>query len=301
MKEKEHLLIVDGMALLFRAFYATAVTGQYMINTKGMPTNGVQGYIKHLLTAAEKILPTHIVVCWDMGGHTFRNDLFPAYKRNREAPPIELIPQFDLAKTATSSFQLPNIGVAGFEADDCIGTIAKRERPKKVTILTGDRDLLQLLDKHVDVMLLKKGYGNYASYTYETFYEEYGVTPKQFIDVKALMGDPSDGYPGVKGIGEKTAFKLIQTFGSIEGILQNLSSLSPAQKKKIEADLDNLFLSRKLAAIHCDAPLDWDREQARWEPFPPSAVKCIEQFEFKTVKPMLVRWNQRNKDRIFSK
>ncbi|MED1490301.1 5'-3' exonuclease [Bacillus smithii] len=300
MKENEHLLIVDGMALLFRSFYATAVTGQFMINSKGMPTNGVQGYIKHLLTAVEKIQPTHIAVCWDMGGNTFRNDLFPDYKSNREAPPVELIPQFDLAKKATDFFQLPNIGVEGFEADDCIGTIAKREHPKKVTILSGDRDLLQLLDEHIDVMLLKKGYGNYAFYTYERFYEEYGVTPQQFIDVKALMGDPSDGYPGVKGIGEKTALKLIQQFGSIEGILENLSLLSPSQKKKIEEDLDMLYLSRKLATIHCDAPISWNKEQARWEPFLDSIMECIEQFEFKTLKPLLFRWNESQSARLLS-
>ncbi len=122
---KPNLMLVDGMALLFRAYFATAVTGQFMINSKGIPTNGVYGFVKHFLTAISKFKPSHVAVCWDMGSKTFRTEMYEEYKANRSEAPVELIPQFDLVKEVVSSFDIPNIGMAGFEADDCIGTIAK--------------------------------------------------------------------------------------------------------------------------------------------------------------------------------
>ncbi|MBM7647930.1 5'-3' exonuclease [Bacillus ectoiniformans] len=289
MENREHVLLVDGMALLFRAFFATSISGQFMMNSKGLPTNGVQGFMKHLLLAVENKRPTHVAVCWDMGSQTFRNELYDLYKSNRNAPPIELIPQFDLAKEVASAFALPNIGVAGYEADDCIGTIAKKEqRQRKVTILSGDKDLLQLLDDQIEVMLLQKGFGNYLTHSTQSFYEQYQITPEQFIDVKALMGDPSDGYPGVKGIGEKTAFKLVQQFETIDGILENLASLSPAQRRKIEENLDMLHLSRRLAEVNCSVPLDWKVEESIWEGISPQAEEAVEELELKVLRKYLI-------------
>src|SRR4051794_2913510 len=164
--QKPSLMLVDGMALLFRAFYATAVTGQFMINSKGIPTNGIHGFVKHLFTAVSSFKPSHLAVCWDMGSKTFRTELFSDYKGNRGDAPIELIPQFDLVKEVVASFDIPNIGLAGYEADDCIGTIAKQSKDfADVSILTGDQDMLQLLDDSISVILLKKGYGNYLVHT----------------------------------------------------------------------------------------------------------------------------------------
>ncbi|HZG73989.1 MAG TPA: 5'-3' exonuclease H3TH domain-containing protein [Chondromyces sp.] len=288
MNKNEHLLLIDGMALLFRAFYATAVSGQFMINTKGLPTNGVQGFMKHLLLAVQHTNPTHVAVCWDMGSQTFRNELFDSYKGNRGAPPVELIPQFELAKEVAEAFSLFNIGLAGYEADDCIGTIAEQEKmEKKVTIVSGDKDLLQLVDENVSIQLLKKGYGNYAVYTPEVFHQEFGIQPKQFIDVKALMGDPSDGYPGVKGIGEKTALKLIQQYGSIDELINNLPQLTLGQRKKIEEDMDMLYLSRKLAAIHCEVPVKWESQQASWDGIPAEAFAAVEELEMRMLRRFL--------------
>lgn len=262
-KNKSSILLVDGMALLFRAFYATAVSGQFMINSQGVPTNGVQGFVKHFLTAVSSFHPSHVAVCWDMGSKTFRNEIFSDYKGNRGEAPIELVPQFDLVKEVVEAFDVPNIGVVGYEADDCIGTIAKSiHEDFNVHILTGDRDILQLLDERISVILLQKGYGNYLVHTKDSFYEEKGILPHQMIDVKALMGDPSDNYPGVKGIGEKTAIKLIQQFGEVEGIISNLDQLTKGQKTKIEQDLDMLYLSRKLAAIHCEVPIQYSVDDA---------------------------------------
>ncbi|MDQ0272056.1 5'-3' exonuclease [Cytobacillus purgationiresistens] len=253
---KEKLLIVDGMALLFRAYFATAVTGQFMINSKGIPTNAVYGFVKHFLTAVNQFQPSHVAVCWDMGSKTFRTEMFDGYKANRPEAPIELIPQFDLVKEVVEAFDIPNIGLAGYEADDCIGTIAKEMKDAaEVIILTGDQDILQLLEENISVALLKKGYGNYLVHTHETFYEEKGITPKQMIDLKAFMGDASDNYPGVKGIGEKTALKLLQSYEHIEGVLENLHLITKGQRVKIEQDLDMLHLSRQLAEIKCDVPV----------------------------------------------
>lgn len=278
------------MALLFRAFYATSVTGQYMINSKGMPTNAVQGFMRHLLTAIEEMEPTHTVVCWDMGSKTFRNEKFDGYKANRAAPPVEMIPQFDLVKDVVTAFDIPNIGVIGFEADDCIGTIAKSMQDDlHVSVLTGDKDLLQLVDRQIHVNILQKGFGNYKTYSNDIFYEEYGISPRQFIDVKALMGDTSDGYPGVKGIGEKTALKLIQQFGTINELLSNLQQLTPSQRKKIEEDLDMLHMSRELAEIRCDVPLTFSIEESVLKDISPEFLSYIDELELKSIRRHLIQ------------
>lgn len=256
-------MLVDGMALLFRAFFATAVTGQFMINSKGVPTNAVNGFVKHFFTAISSFKPSHVAVCWDMGSKTFRNELFADYKANRGEAPVELIPQFDLVKEVVESFDVPNIGMKGFEADDCIGTIAVQAKDvANVSILTGDQDILQLIDDHISVILLKKGLGNYLVHNKDTFYEEKGIRPRQMIDLKAFMGDPSDNYPGVKGIGEKTALKLLQQYEHVDGVVKNLDQLTKSQKAKIELDLEMLYLSRQLAEIKCDVPVQYDLEQA---------------------------------------
>ncbi|EWG08377.1 5'-3' exonuclease [Cytobacillus firmus] len=275
-ENKPSLLLVDGMALLFRAYFATAMSGQFMINSKGIPTNGVYGFVKHFLTAVSSFNPSHVAVCWDMGSKTFRTEMFGAYKANRPEAPIELVPQFDLVKEVVEAFDVPNIGLEGFEADDCIGTIAKKAcQEAEVLILTGDQDMLQLLDDNISVILLQKGYGNYLVHTTETFYEEKGITPKQMIDLKAFMGDTSDNYPGVKGIGEKTALKLLQQFEHIEGVLENLEQLTKGQRAKIEQDLEMLHLSRQLAEIKCDVPVECPLDLAQ---FTMNREKVIEKF-----------------------
>lgn len=251
--EQKHLLLVDGMALLFRSFFASAAMKQFIPLADGTPSNGVQGFVRHVMTAETLFQPTHLAICWDMGAHTFRNDLFDGYKANRPAPPAEMLPQFDMAKEVSQLLGWANFGRVGMEADDSIGSmVAKWKDDAKITVISGDKDLLQLLNPTTTIAFTKKGYTEYDVYTEARFIEEYGITPPQFADVKAFMGDASDGYPGIKGIGPKTALQLIQNYGSIEGVLANLEALKPAQRTKIANDLDMLKLSHQLATIACD-------------------------------------------------
>ncbi|MCP3027396.1 5'-3' exonuclease [Halobacillus sp. A5] len=289
MTTTNRIMLVDGMALLFRAFYATAMSNYYMVNSKGTPTNGVYGMMKHLFTAIDTYQPTHVICCWDMGSKTFRNDLFPDYKANRRKPPEELIPQFDLAKEVVESLNIPNVGTAGYEADDCMGTLSRvYSENSHVFILTGDQDMLQLLKPNISVVLLKKGYGNYAEYREETFFEEKGITPQQMIDLKALMGDSSDNYPGVRGIGEKTALKLLIQHKTIEGILENLEVLTKGQRSKIEQDLEMLHLSRKLAAIHCEADVECSLEDALFFIDEARMASKFDELEFKNWQKNII-------------
>lgn len=290
----KHVLLVDGMALLFRSFYATAVHRNFMINDQGVPTNGVNGYLKHLLTAIQTFQPTHIVCCWDMGSQTYRNELFQDYKANRGEPPVELIPQFDLAKEATEELGIVNIGLKGFEADDCIGTLAALyQKEAHVTVLTGDKDLLQILTEHVTVALMQKGIGNYKEYTKALFEEEMGISPKALIDMKALMGDSSDNYPGVKGIGEKTALKFIQTFQTIDRLLENVHELTPAQQKKMQAGLEDLKLSRILAEIKCDVPLSCPIDETKMKINVERATTMLRLHQIKGIEPMVNRLSEK--------
>lgn len=255
--ERPHVLLVDGMALLFRSFFATSAVGQYFRTSEGLATNGVQGFTRHVLAAKTMMKPTHMAVCWDMGAHTFRTDLFDGYKANRPAPPEDMLHQFDLAKNVSEQLGWRNFGEKGIEADDFIGSFTKQwEDEVDFTIITGDKDMLQLLKPSVKIAFMKKGFHIYDVYTDQRFREEYEIEPNQFADVKAFMGDASDGYPGVKGIGPKTALQLIRKYGSTDGVLAAIDELKPAQKKKIEESKKMLLLSKELAVIKCDIALD---------------------------------------------
>jgi 5'-3' exonuclease len=261
------LLLVDGMAILFRAYFASAYGGYVRKTKSGVPVNAIHGFVRYVFDAVRTYEPTHVAVCWDMSSRTFRTERYAAYKGNRPEAPDDLIPQFDLVKEVVESLNVPNIGVLGYEADDCIGTIAhKYGEEMDVLIMTGDHDLLQLVSERVKVIMLKKGFGNYAVYDGDALYAEKQLKPLQVIDLKGLIGDSSDNYPGVKGIGEKTGIKLLAEYGSIEGILANLESLSASVRKKIEADLDMLHLCRELATIHCEVPLECEIDACLWAP-----------------------------------
>jgi len=275
------LLLVDGMAVLFRAFYATSYSGYIRKTSSGLPTNAVYGFIQYFFDAVSTFEPTHIVCCWDMGSKTFRTEQYADYKGNRGEPPLELIPQFDLVKEVVAEMGIHNVGIVGYEADDCIGTLSRSlSSESEVYILTGDHDMLQLVSDRVKVAIMKKGKLNYAVYDPASLLSERGLTPSQVIDLKGFMGDTSDNYPGVKGIGEKIAMKLLQNYGTVEGVLDHLDQLPKGVRTKIEANLDMLHLSRDLARIRLDAPVTCALSECRWQLQRASAVRKFEELEF---------------------
>ncbi|MFJ7915375.1 MULTISPECIES: 5'-3' exonuclease H3TH domain-containing protein [unclassified Lysinibacillus] len=278
MTTKPKLLIVDGMALLFRSFFASAAMGHYIRLADGTPSNGAQGFVRHVLTAQSIMKPTHLAVCWDMGAHTFRNELFDGYKANRPSPPEEMQPQFDMAKNLSQQIGWQNFGVKGMEADDLIGSmITKFQDEADITVISGDKDLLQLLRPSAEIAFTKKGYSEYDVYTHTRFQEEYGIEPIQFAQVKAFMGDTSDGYPGVKGIGPKQALTLIQTYGSIENVLTSIDELKPGQRTKIKENLDMLKLSHELATIQTNVPIEAELASLVLPNYEPQMFKEIEE------------------------
>ncbi|MCP1145739.1 5'-3' exonuclease [Lysinibacillus endophyticus] len=284
MTNKPHLLVVDGMALLFRSFFASSAMGQYIRMADGTPTNGVQGFARHVLTAQSLMKPTHLAVCWDMGAQTFRNELFDGYKANRPAPPEEMLPQFDMAKEVSEMIGWKNFGEVGMEADDTIGSMVEKWKDDaEITIISGDKDLLQLLNPSTKIAFTKKGYTEYDLYTIERFKEEYSIEPNKFADVKAFMGDSSDGYPGVKGIGPKTALQLIQKYGSIDGVLSNLQELKPGQRSKISENVEMLKLSLQLATIHREMPIQASLDELQLNDYANDIFENLENKGFKLI------------------
>lgn len=282
------VLLVDGMALLFRGFFATSFRGNFMYNSQGVPTNGIYQFLRYLTDAIHTFEPSHVVCCWDMGSKTFRTEMYDGYKANRDEPPVELIPQFDLVKQVVESFDIPNIGLENFEADDCMGTLANMYSPENdVFILSGDQDLLQLVKENIRVIIMRKGQGNYEVFDKENFYEKKALTPEQIIDLKGLMGDSSDNYPGVKGIGEKTALKLLQEFGTVDGLIDNMEKLPKGVQNKLQADMDMLYLSRNLAEIKCDVPIACDLEASKWSFKEEKVITELDRLEWKHVDRLL--------------
>jgi DNA polymerase I len=254
---KEKLLILDGNSLMNRAFYALPP----LTNSEGLHTNGIYGFITMLLKMKEEIKPDYIVSTFDRSAPTFRHNEYKEYKAGRKKMPPELAEQFPVVKELLKLLSINIFEIDGFEADDLIGTLSTFAADKgiEIYIVTGDRDALQLASENINVIITKKGMTEKEVYDKNRMVEEYGVTPTQFIDVKGLMGDSSDNIPGVPGVGEKTAFKLIKEYGSIENVLQNIDNISG---KKIKENLlqysEQAIFSKKLATIKIDVPIEID-------------------------------------------
>ena len=285
---KKKIMLVDGMALLFRGYFATAFSGNFMKTSKGIPTNGVFQFLRYFLDAINTFEPTHVICCWDMGSKTFRTELYEGYKANRSAPPEELIPQFELVKEVVDAFNIPNIGLENYEADDCIGTLARSyQSDHSILILTGDLDMLQLVDEQIQVAIMRKGIGNYELFDHMNFYEKRGILPNQIIDFKGLTGDSADNYPGVKGIGEKTALKLLQEYKTIDNIIANIDQLTKGLQTRINTDLNMLHLSRELAEIKCDIPISCELNTAIWKYDKSQVTDKFMELEFKNLEKYL--------------
>lgn len=251
------VMLIDGSSLIFRAFFALP----NLTNADGVMTNGVYGFLTMYFRAVEEYKPDYILVAFDKKTKTFRHKEFEDYKANRDKAPNELNYQFGILKDILDSLNVKYLDIDGFEADDIVGTYSKIAKDKglETVIITGDKDYFQLVNDDVIVYLTRKGISQMEEITEEKIKEDYGLSPKQLIDVKGLMGDKSDNIPGVDGIGEKTAIKYIKKYGSMEDLYENLDDI---RGKKTKENLENsrqiAFLSKKIGTIVTNAPVDYD-------------------------------------------
>ncbi|MBQ4031729.1 MAG: DNA polymerase I, partial [Bacilli bacterium] len=257
------VILVDGNNLLFRSYYATAYTGNIMRNKEGFPTNGLFGFVNMLNKIINEEKPEYIAVAFDIG-KTFRHDEYEDYKGGRNATPDDLKAQFPVAKEILTALGIKYLECPGYEADDIIGTLAKEVDNNKdfiATIVSSDKDLLQLISDEVEVKLLKSK--DYIRMNKQTFIDTYGIEPERMIDLKGLMGDSSDNIPGVKGIGEKTALKLLQEYDTVENVYKNIENIKGATKTKLEDGKESAYMSKKIATIYKDAPINTDLEDIK--------------------------------------
>lgn len=284
------LILIDGHALAYRMFFALtggSAAGSRWQTSRGEPTAGVFGFTRILLNILESEQPDYLAVAFDTG-KTFRDDLFPEYKATRAKMPDDLRPQMQRIRQMVDAFNIPRLEMEGFEADDVLGSVAKQAAAQGigVKIITGDRDLLQLVGDHIIVNLPEGGkLGEAKDYiTEEDVIAKFGVPPRLVVDYKALIGDASDNIPGVKGIGEKTAQALYQTFSSLDDIYNHLEQVSPKVREKLEANRQMAYLSRDLAQIRTDLPIKLDLEAAKARDFDPDKVEALfKELEFKSL------------------
>lgn len=229
-----------------------------MQSSQGIYTNGVFGFLNMMFGAIEQVRPSHLFVAWDVSRDTFRRELYPAYKGTRGELPDELISQFDTMQEVLEALGVKQHFDERYEADDIIGTLAHQAATAnhQVLILTGDRDALQLVQNGVTVAIMKKGIKEIDFYTPDFLMETWGLTPSQIIDLKGLMGDTSDNIPGVPGIGEKTAKKLLTEYGTLENLIASLETLTGKMKQKMTEHQELAILSKRLATIVTDVPMD---------------------------------------------
>ncbi|MDI6870935.1 MAG: DNA polymerase I [Bacillota bacterium] len=268
------LAILDGSSLLHRAYYALP----HLTSPQGVVTNAVYGFTMMLLRLLEEQRPERVVVAFDRPAPTFRHEAFAQYKATRKPMPDDLRPQGPLCEELLAAFGIPVVGLEGYEADDLIGTLACRAAAAGLTtlVVTGDRDALQLVSPLVQVVLTRRGITDTELYDLDRVKEQFGLTPTQFIDLKGLMGDASDNIPGVPGIGEKGALRLIQQYGSVEGVLAHADEIGGRTGNLLRTYADQARLSRQLATIECQAPLPLD--PAALEPPRPDTGRLRELF-----------------------
>ena len=258
------IILIDGNNLMFRSYYATAYSGNLMKNSKGFYTNALYGFVNMMNKIIEEEEPTHIAVAFDIGKN-FRKDLYKEYKDGRNKTPDELKMQMPVAKKILDAMGIKHYEVENYEADDIIGTLSKRayiDPDFEALIVSSDKDLLQLINEEIEVKCLKSK--DYIRYNVNTFKEEYGFDPIRIIDLKALMGDASDNIPGVKGIGEKTAIKLIREYDTIENLYEHIDDIGGKLKEKLVDDKESAFFSKKIATIYLDVPIEDNLEDMKY-------------------------------------
>lgn len=279
---KENIVIIDGSSLLYRAFYAIP----HLTDAQGHPTNAVYGFLNMLLKLYGELDPQYVAVAFDKSKHTFRNDLFDGYKATRKPAPDDLRPQFALIREVLACLGICVLEQEGYEGDDIIGTLARRTAADgyAVDVVTGDRDALQLVTDDVTVYLTKKGITNMLAVTPAVMEAEYGYTPAQVIDMKALMGDTADNIPGVPGVGEKDG---AQAHQPVRQRPRRLRALDEVKGKKLQEKLadnkDKAVLSKDLATIRCDVPLDYTMDMFQPQPRQEDVAQLFRSLGFRNL------------------
>lgn len=275
-------MLIDGNSITYRAFFAMPP----LTNSSGMQTNAIYGFTTMLLKLLEEHKPTHIMVAFDAGKTNFRHEQFEEYKAGRQKTPPELSQQFPLLKDLISAFGINQYEIAGYEADDIIGTLTAKadQQGIETLVISGDKDMLQLASSNVTIAVTRKGVSEVELYSPATIEEKYGLTPQQIIDLKGLMGDTSDNIPGVPGVGEKTALKLLHQFPSVEEVIANLD----AQKGKLKENLTNhqqsALMSKQLATIFREVPLELTEEDIVYNGYEPAKLaEQLAKLEFKSL------------------
>lgn len=296
------LVLIDGNAILHRAFHALPP----LTNQKGEQTNAVYGFVSMLIRIIEELKPTNLAVAFDRPKPTFRKELFKAYQAQRPEMDDKLVPQIEMVHRVLSAMGIPIYEKDGYEADDMLGTIAKQasssqpaadSKFNEVVIATGDRDLLQLVNKKVKLYMPQKGLSEAKIYGEQETEARMGVRPQQIPDFKALAGDPSDNYPGVSGIGPKTAIQLLNEFKSIDNLYQKLGKVkNPLLKEKLVKDKDNAFLSHRLATVVTDVPVAFDQAASKLPKdfLTQEVIEAFGELGFKTLLKRLGKMQQGN-------
>ena len=283
------LLIIDGHAVAHRAYHSIP-----KLTTNGQPVNALYGFYSMLLSAVYQLKPKYLVVCLDSPGPTFRQTEFVGYRAKRKVPYQDLISQLPLLKTTLEQSQINTFSLGGFEADDLIGTISRQATKKKfideVVIITGDKDLMQLVTSKVHLLMPIRGLSETKIFKSPDVADKLGVKPKQVIDLKALMGDMSDNYPGVTGIGPKAAIDLLSEYQTLDNIYRNIDKIKPSIREKLIKDKNNAYLSQKLATLVSNIPLKFKFKSARLnqDKFL-GLLSLFEQYHFKSLSSRLKR------------
>ena len=289
MKHPEHLLLVDGHSLAYRAFYALPLDN--FATSAGQPTNAVFGFTSMLINAIKDEKPTHLAIAFDVSRETFRKEMFAEYKANRAKSPDEFRSQLPLITEVIKAMQIPGIQLKGFEADDIIATLAKQGEKKgmRVSILTGDRDSYQLVNDSITVLYARKGVSDIARMTPQAVLEKYELTPEQYPDFAALRGDPSDNLPSVPSVGEKTAVKWIKEYGNLDELIKHADQISGKVGEALRANIDQVKLNRKMTELVKDVSLDISVDQLAVKgPDIDEVNKVFTELEFKSLRERLL-------------
>ncbi|MBS7346570.1 MAG: DNA polymerase I [Candidatus Sacchiramonaceae bacterium] len=256
------LVVIDGKSVFYRGYYAMSSLSR----ADGTPTGGVYGFIVLAFEVIKRIKPDYVIVAWDKKGTSTarRTEIYPEYKAGRKKPPEDFFAQIPLLIELLDAMGWPFIECDGYEADDIMGTLSEQANAQGINtyLISGDMDMLQLIDHDTEVYVMKRGFSKIDKFSLESFEEKYGLKQSQFLDLKALQGDSSDNIPGVSGIGAKTATKLLQEYGTLDNIYANLENIRPTWSKKLSDNKDVAYMSRELAKIWCDAPVELDLEAA---------------------------------------